>query len=367
MSSVLGSFTALPNLHPALVHFPVALAFTALALDLFSLLSPRRLWPERAAAALYALAAAGAVAAYLAGRQAADGLGPISAQAETVLSRHADLGLWTMIVLLVAAVLRVAASVRGAALPVARFGILRALALLVLLGGAALVGVTADLGGALVFRHGVAVASSAAISPQATPAPAPTAVAESPEVRLTRGDDGALEWRPAPADRAALGTILTPLPGGARVTVVSTAAPGEGLALEVNGEAFLVLPGTFDNLVAGARLDLDHFKGAAGLAHHVASRKTAVLFTVATGGEARLARRTDGTEKTFDTAPIPPPTGTVELRTTAAGRHLKGFVDGKMTVHGHGSSGEPGRVGLYLNGHGTVRIVSISVRPAGDH
>jgi len=233
MSGLLASLTALPNLHPALFHFPVALAFTALALDLFSLLVPRRIWPERAAAALYALAAAGAVAAYLAGRQAADGLGQIPVQAEAVLSRHADLGLWTMAVLLAAAVLRVTASVRTANLPVARFGVLRAAALLAMLGASALVGVTADLGGALVFRHGVAVAASAGSPARTTPVAPPTPVVEPPEVRLTRGGDGSLDWRPAPTDGAALGTILTPLPGSARVTVASAPDAGDGLALEV--------------------------------------------------------------------------------------------------------------------------------------
>lgn len=364
MTGILGSLTALPNLHPALVHFPVALAFTGLALDLLSLFLPRRTWLERAAAALYALAAAGAVAAYLAGRQAADGLGPISAQAEAVLSRHADLALWTMIVLLVAAVLRVVASVRGAASPVARFGLLRAVALVVMLGAAALVGLTAELGGALVFQHGVAVARSGGEAAEATPTPAAPAVVASPEVRLSRGDDGSLEWRPGPGDGAALGSILTPLAGGAPVSVASSGSVGDGLALEVNGEAFLLLPGTFDNLAVETRLDLSDFRGVAGLAHHVTSAQSAVLFTVSTRGRARLVRRSGGREKVFDSVDMTVGRRVVDLRTTVAGRHLKSFVDGKMIAHGHGSSGEAGPVGLYLNGHGTVRVLSMSIKPA---
>lgn len=367
MTELLTSFTALPNLHPALVHFPVALAFTALLLEVVSLALPRRTWLERSAATVYALAAAGAVVAYLAGRQAANGLGSISARAEIVLADHADLALWTTIVLVVAAALRVGASVKGSNAPVARLGVLRSVALFALLGALVLVSRTADLGGALVFRHGVAVASSQMQTPLPTPAPAPTAVAEPPETRLSHGEDGSLDWRPAAGDGAALGSILTQLPGGRPGAVGVAAAAGEGLGLEVHGESLLVLPGTFDDLAAEARLDLTGFEGTAGLAHHVGSADTAVLFAVSKGGEARLIRESRGKKKTFDSALMPVPTGVVELRTTAAGNHLKGFVDGKMAVHGHGASGASGRVGLYLNGRGTVRVFSMTVKPARGH
>ncbi len=367
MTSSLGSFTALPNLHPALVHFPIALAFAGLALDLFSLFLPRWKWLERAAAMLYTLAAAGAVAAYLAGRQAAGGLGPISVEAEAVLSRHADMALWAMIVLLVAAFLRLAASMRVTAHPSVRFGMLRLTALAVMLGAAALVGLTADLGGALVFQHGVAVAFPRGETVPALSTPAPAVNVESPEVRLSRGDDGSLNWRPVPGDVAALGSILKLLPGSARVSVVPDGHGGEGLGLQVKGEALLVLPGTYDGLAAVARLDLSGFEGTAGVAYHVADRDTAVFFTVSTGGEARLFRRSQGAEKVFDTESLEPVGETVELRATVAGHHLKGFINGKMAVHGHGSSGQAGRVGLYLDGQGTVRVLRLGVRPAGTH
>ncbi len=360
--------TALPNLHPALVHFPVALAATALLLELASLALPRRVWIERAAAVLYALAAAGAVAAWLAGRSAADGLGAISAGAESVLSNHSDLALWTTLALVTAAVLRVGASVRNAESPVARRGLLRLLAFAVLLGAAGLLARTADLGGALVFRHGVAVAPAARAP--AVPAPETTAAEPartSPGDRLVRGEDGTLRWTPGPGDGSALGTLVTVLPEGAAVSPDVSPAPGEGLPVHVDGEVFLLLPGSWGDVAVDASLDLSGFQGSAGLAHHVASPAEAVLFTVSTTGDPRLLRRTAGTEKILGTGSGPADRGPVHLRTTVAGTHLKGYLDGTMAVHGHGSSGEAGAAGLYLSGTGTVRIFSVTLEPMAGH
>ncbi len=359
MNDLVASFTALPNVHPALVHFPVALAFTALLMEFVSLALPRRLWLARSAGTLYGLAAAGAVAAFLAGRQAADSLGAISIEAEVVLADHADLALWTTITLVIAAVLRTGASFLAAKNPENRMGVLRVLALMTLVGASLLVGQTADLGGALVFRHGVAVALPSASAPRITAAPVPIPPDESPEMRLSRGPNGALDWRPSAGDTAALGTILTPI--GASGAVRPAAGSGEGLGLEVDGETILVFPDTFDDLVVEARLDLGGFEGTVGVAHHVESPETAVLFTVSTAGEARLVQRSGTKEKSLDVATISSGKNLVEMRTTAAGNHLKGFVDGEMVVHGHGASGEAARVGLYLNGRGIVRVFQVTV------
>ena len=57
------SMTALPNLHPALVHFPIALLPMALLFEILGLTFRRQDWLERAAVSLYAAAALGALVA----------------------------------------------------------------------------------------------------------------------------------------------------------------------------------------------------------------------------------------------------------------------------------------------------------------
>ena len=74
------SWTSLPNLHPALVHFPIALVPMAILADVLRLIFRRQEWLDRAATGLYIAAALGALAALWAGEQAADGLVAVPAE-----------------------------------------------------------------------------------------------------------------------------------------------------------------------------------------------------------------------------------------------------------------------------------------------
>ncbi|MCB1057904.1 MAG: hypothetical protein KDD11_20575 [Acidobacteria bacterium] len=147
-------FTSLPNLHPAVVHFPIALAPVALLFDLMALAqrSRRSEW-IRAANAVWVLAALGALVAFWAGGEAEDSLTTgLSAAAHARIENHSEWASATLWAFGSIAVLRLILS-RWFEKSTWKLVIVAALGLV----GVGLVAYTADLGGDLVYRHGIAV------------------------------------------------------------------------------------------------------------------------------------------------------------------------------------------------------------------
>ena len=82
--------TALPNLHPAVVHFPIACLPLAIGFDLAGLVAVKQRWLTPAATTLYLLGAAGAWLAVWAGKQAADSVVGVPPSAQLPMSTHSD-------------------------------------------------------------------------------------------------------------------------------------------------------------------------------------------------------------------------------------------------------------------------------------
>lgn len=137
-------------LHPAVVHFPIALAMAALLVDVVARL--RRGTGETCATVLLVLAAAGSVVAVVSG-QAAHDAAVVPAAARDLVARHEDLGELVMVGLVALLAVRGLVAWRRWRHPL--LGWLQTLLLAVVVG---LVGLTGHLGGELVFGHGVGTA-----------------------------------------------------------------------------------------------------------------------------------------------------------------------------------------------------------------
>ena len=138
-------------LHPALVHFPIALSLVAL---LFELLArhPRARTLEGSAGVLMVLAALGSVAAVLSGNAAHDEA-VVPPAAAALIALHEQVGELAMWLLLVLAAVRVLLGWRGWLK-----GIVPWAYLLVAAAAAGLVGYNGYLGGKMVFDHGLGTA-----------------------------------------------------------------------------------------------------------------------------------------------------------------------------------------------------------------
>jgi uncharacterized membrane protein len=159
----------LPNpLHPAIVHLPIVLTFLGTLFALVSIIT-RRLWLPLYTAIVLVLAALGAKFATFAGESQESLFSTLTSERKNLVHEHATWGDNAFIALIVAAVLSLIA------LGLHRFGTSRRL-FAILTALAALVSSffvlrTAQLGGHLVFQHGIGVQNgpTAETSPSATP------------------------------------------------------------------------------------------------------------------------------------------------------------------------------------------------------
>ena len=317
MTSLLASLTSLPNLHPAVVHFPIALVLVALGARLVQLVRPERRTVRLFALWATVLAGLGGGAAWYAGHEAAEHLEPLGVEAEEDLGRHADLGETTGLLLLGAALLAVWLDRRaGGSAGAARLSAWGGAVVLAVAAGFTLV--TADLGGGLVYGHGVAVAGGG-------------------------GTD-------APADTTAA--------AGGLPSALALAAPGR-----------ILLPADHGDVTVDARIDRADHDGPVVLLLHAPSDSTWEGLRLTADGRAELVRREAGAERVLAEASVDAPTA-VRLQASAAAGHFKGFVDGAQVVHGHLDEPLTGPVGLAVGGTGQVVVVGLSAaagRGGHDH
>ena len=141
----------LPNLHPIVVHFPIALLPAAALVDLLSLLRPRRNTLRDTATWLYLAGTAFAMLAYASGRSGADAM-TLTPVIEPLVNAHENWAFRTTWFFAFFASLRLAVSYIFPSRPVIR---LMAFALAV--GGLVMLAETAEHGAILVYQHGLGV------------------------------------------------------------------------------------------------------------------------------------------------------------------------------------------------------------------
>ena len=140
-----------PNIHPLLVHFPIALLIAAAGLDVVGWIFRRHKPLRQAATLLYVLGTGAAVAAYVTGRAASQAVW-LPGMAHAILTQHWDWAFRTVWFF---------AGVTGVRLvllrPSRRDPSPTIVAALVLAGlvGIGLLLETGDRGGQLVYQHGV--------------------------------------------------------------------------------------------------------------------------------------------------------------------------------------------------------------------
>ena len=141
-----------PNVHPLVIHFPIALFVTAVLVDFVAAVAPRPGWLGAAGTGLYAAAAVGAIVACATGLQAAATV-HVLGMAPPILENHRVWALATAFYAGIVALIRVFPP--AAVVPLGRWP--RVLLLVAGVLTLVLLQQTADLGGQLVYEYGVGV------------------------------------------------------------------------------------------------------------------------------------------------------------------------------------------------------------------
>lgn len=354
-----------PNLHPLIIHFPIAFLTTAVLIDLISLFGRRWVGVRIAAVILFTLGALGALAAFLTGRMAADSL-TVPASVIPVLDQHADWAERTLWFFGIYAVVRLILlwfdlhgrrwAQRGA----------HVAAFLIGAAGLFLVVQTGLLGGSLVFKHGLAVAT-------AMPASEPPVGMDMPkssegEAILRMGNDGAWTWDASTGGEPALGEdfrFVSGSPADLETMSESDSAGGAFAMLHLSGSPVLMVAGdSLTGVQEEAELNLDDFEGTIRLVHHVQDAQN-YDFLGLSEGKIRLGRMEHGKPHILEEKSYMPQ-GWVALRVVGHGDHFRGYTGGKLVAHAHTSPLPPGPAGLYLNGSGMVLLRSIRTTPVSE-
>lgn len=354
------SKTNLPNLHPAFVHFPIVLFTVAFAIDLFATIATKRNWLRKTASLLYVIAALSAGATYWTGRQAADSV-DLPAKAQAVLARHENLGLYTLIFFGVYGVARI-----GTARILASRRPVHFLLLAGAIPGLVLVTITAEYGGTLVYKHAVAVNL-----PQ-IPASNTAADSSLPEKRETPGpitEGQNISWTFGPGSERRLLEFMEVAQGPFQPETQAKTEAVNGrtvVSLDQKNRQQTIL--TFKPVYGAVQIegdfDLSDFQGTVALVHHL-SGKNFDFFRIE-NKMAQLGRREDDMEVILADKQAGNPTGIVALKAVGASGHFRGYINGKLVVHGHEDDAPAGKAGILFDGTGTIRIARIAVHDLAE-
>lgn len=201
---------------------------------------------------------------------------------------------------------------------------------------------------------------------------------ESTEDQHDESSEGEHEHGPAAEVVESVGDVLswtpaeTPFPGSLKLiqgdvqklnTKVSTNAAGaKVLELNLGNEkATLLFDPTMGSIGVELNFDQTGFKGTLSIVHHYqdASNYDALILST---NLMKMIRVENGKTTQLDQKAI-----TLEksnaVRLSVAGEHWKGYLNNELYNHGHAELRPEGKVGLILDGQGTLQLEKMNVTP----
>lgn len=345
-----------PNLHPIVVHFPIALLAVAVLLDLILLAKRKYSGLNLTVQILYGLGTLGLIFAFLSGRQATETV-EVAGQAFSVLASHENWALATMIFFIAFFGLRFAAYwyQLDSSKPISFASVVLGLI------GMGMVTITGDYGGKLVFGHGVGVAAIEELQRELdvkSDRLAELEGAAGPQIE----ENGSWSWRIVPGAENRILEDFTWLSGNPdAVQIQRNEEDGRhdlSLSLEEDQEIILVLEKEIGAVEGRIQMLPDDFNGHISLLHNVREAEHYQYLNY-NNGRVEQGQMLNGEDNQLGSGKITQ-TGWIEMRVQASDGHFYGHINGEQILHPHASQMESGYTGLKLIGSGTFRLRQIS-------
>lgn len=349
----------LPNVHAALVHFPIALLTVGVLADLLALARPSASQLRRFASVVLATGTVLMVPTYLSGRQAGDAAESPFPEMERVLGEHADWATATLWFFLALVAMRLVAEWKGRL----RGPLHLSFAVLGVAGGY-LVFQTGEHGGELVFGMGVGVRPLQEVPKEVFQTGGVAADGDLSLVGPLLTQDGGLRWELARQSAEQFSDhFLSDEPGEIRI---QWNAEDSALVLRSPGprDRFALHAGVLGDVSLEAEFGIPSQGGSVGLVHHWIDAENFDALVV-DASEMRLVRVRSGKERVLDRSARVEADTWHSYRVVGSGGHFRGYLDDALVVHGHASPGAIGRVGFQLPANSAFALRRVVIAPIG--
>ena len=294
-----------PNIHPMLVHFPIAILGIAIFFDFVSFFLPdkQKWWNEETTAYLYGVGAAIAIVVYFTGEAAADSV-TLPAKAQTILSEHADWATWAVWFYGLYAAARIWGTWKAAP------------------------------------RHRLNHASEG----------------NAHKEDFTATENGDWSWNISEESVKTFQKRFTFLKGTFQSLQPEIIKNAQGTELQLQASnAFFVNNESYGDIQFDLTLDPADFNGTLWVVHHVRDALNYDYWSINSQGVSKLGRVEEGQNKVIEQDRISLSKADT-LRLVRAGDHLRSYINGDLILHGHAEAAPAGAVGLKIEGRGTIGL-----------